>query len=151
MPISPYIRDLRAAVGHRYLLVPSVVVLARDEAGRLLLVRDAQTGGWQTVGGGVEPDESPREAALREALEETGVAVRIESLRDVLGGPQFRLRYQNGDEVGYVLSVFEASVLGGEPTPDGEETTEVGWFAETDLAAADLTPFTRELFAALGI
>jgi ADP-ribose pyrophosphatase YjhB (NUDIX family) len=151
VPISPYIRDLRATVGRRFLLLPSVVVLARDDAGRLLLVRDAQTGGWQTVGGGVEPDESPRQAAVREAMEEASVAVRIESLRDVFGGPQFRLRYRNGDEVGYVLSVFEARVLSGEPTPDGDETTEVGWFAESDLAAAALTPFTRELFTALGI
>ncbi len=151
MAISPYLRDLRSAVGHRYLMVPSVAVLARDDAGRLLLVRDAETGDWQTLGGAIDPDESPREAAVRETLEEAGVAVRIEGIRDVLGGPQFRLRYRNGDEVGYVPTVFEARVLGGEPTPDGDETTEVGWFAESELAAAGLTRFTRDLLGALDI
>jgi 8-oxo-dGTP pyrophosphatase MutT (NUDIX family) len=149
--ISPYIRDLRSAIGHRYLMVPSVAVLARDDAGRLLLVRDVETGNWQTLGGAVDPDESPREAAIRESLEEAGVTVRIDGLRDVLGGPQFRLRYRNGDEVGYVPAVFEARVIGGEPKPDGEEVTETGWFAEGELAAAPLTDFTRALFAALDI
>lgn len=151
MAISPYIRDLRTAIGHDYLMVPSVAVLARDEAGRLLLVRDAETGGWQTLGGAIDPDETPREAAIRESLEEASVTVRIDGIRDVLGGPQFRLRYRNGDEVGYVPTVFEARVVGGTPTADGEETTEVGWFAEDELAAAALTPLTRDLLAALGI
>jgi 8-oxo-dGTP pyrophosphatase MutT (NUDIX family) len=149
--ISPYIRDLRTAIGHEYLMVPSVAVLARDDAGRLLLVRDAETGDWQTLGGAVDPDESPRQAAVRESLEEAGVEVRLEGIRDVLGGPQFRLRYRNGDEVGYVPTVFEARVVGGTPTPDGEETTEVGWFAESELAATPLTRFTRDLLVALGI
>ncbi len=124
---------------------------APGDAGRLLLVRDAETGDWQTLGGAIDPDESPREAAVRESLEEAGVAVRIEGIRDVLGGSKFRLRYRNGDEVGYVPTVFEARVVGGEPKPDGEETTEVGWFAESELAAAALTRFTRDLLAALGI
>jgi 8-oxo-dGTP pyrophosphatase MutT (NUDIX family) len=150
MGISPYLRRLRAAVGHEFLLVPSVAVLAWDD-GRLLLVREAQTGLWQTIGGAVEPDESPYEAAVREAAEEAGVGVRIERLRDVAGGPQFRLRYPNGDLVGYVPTIFDARVIDGEPHPDGEETIEVAWFSEPELGTTALTEFTRALFDAVGI
>jgi 8-oxo-dGTP pyrophosphatase MutT (NUDIX family) len=151
MGISPYLRGLRAAVGQDFLLVPSVAVLVWSDDGRLLLVREAQTGLWQTIGGAVEPDESPYEAAEREAAEEAGVRVRIERIRDVAGGPQFRLRYPNGDLVGYVPTIFDARVLDGEPHPDGEETIEVAWFSQRELGAADLTEFTRALFAAVGI
>jgi 8-oxo-dGTP pyrophosphatase MutT (NUDIX family) len=151
MGISPYVRRLRAAVGHDLLLLPSVAVLAWDDDGRLLLVREAQTGLWQTIGGAVEPDESPYEAALREAAEEAGVRVGIERIRAVAGGRQFRLRYPNGDLVGYVPTIFDARVVDGVPRPDGEETVEVAWFSARELGVASLTEFTRALFEALGI
>ena len=51
--------------------MPSVAVMIRDAAGRLLLARDRDTGLWQTVGGAMEPGEEPAQAAVREALEET--------------------------------------------------------------------------------
>ncbi|MEO7026973.1 MAG: NUDIX domain-containing protein [Caulobacteraceae bacterium] len=51
-------------------------VLLLDPAGRILLMYGrlpgAPAGAWFTIGGGVEPGESPREAAAREIVEETG-------------------------------------------------------------------------------
>jgi 8-oxo-dGTP pyrophosphatase MutT (NUDIX family) len=42
------------------------------------LVRHAEHGdGWGTVGGAVEPGESPAAAAVREAREELGVDIRL--------------------------------------------------------------------------
>jgi len=149
--MSPYLSRLRELVGHELLLLPSVAVLAWDEDGRLLLVREAQTGLWQTIGGAVEPDESPHEAAVREAAEEAGVTVRIERIRGVVGGPRFRLRYPNGDLVGYVPTVFDARVVDGVPQPDGDETIDVGWFSPRELGATQLTEFTHTLFAAMGV
>ncbi len=60
-------------VGHDLLLLPSTAVLPRDDAGRLLLVRLIDTGNWAAIGGAVEPGESPRDGAVREAEEEAGV------------------------------------------------------------------------------
>ena len=151
MGISPYLRRLREVIGHELLLLPSVAVLAWDEDGRLLLVREAQTGQWQTIGGAIEPDESPLEAAVREAAEEAGVVVRIDGIRAVVGGPQFRLTYPNGDLVSYVATVFDARVLDGDPRPDGDETTAVEWFAPDQLGAAELSAFTVALFEAVGV
>ncbi|SFJ12330.1 NUDIX domain-containing protein [Albimonas pacifica] len=57
----------------------AAAVYAVDEAGRILMqLRDdlpglAGAGRWSPFGGGVEPGETLREAAVREFLEETGL------------------------------------------------------------------------------
>jgi 8-oxo-dGTP pyrophosphatase MutT (NUDIX family) len=104
--ISPHVRDLREKVGHSLLLLPSTAVLPRDEAGRLLLVRLIDTGNWATIGGAIEPDENPRDCAVREAQEEAGVSVELGAILGVLGGPDYRVTYPNGDESAYVVTAF---------------------------------------------
>lgn len=151
MGISPYLRHLRELVGHELVLLPSVAVLPWDADGRLLMVREAQTGLWQTIGGAVEPDESPLEAAARETAEEAGVEVDIDGIRLVAGGPQFRMTYPNGDRVSYVATVFDARVRGGEPRPDGDETVDVRWCSIDDLARLELSDYTIALFEAAGV
>lgn len=151
MPISPYIRKLRESIGRDLLLLPSVAVVPRDDRGRILLVRQADSGRWGTIGGSVEVDEHPADAAVREAAEEAGVQVELTRLLTALGGPQFRIIYPNGDETAYVSIVYEATVIGGTPRPDHDETVDVGWFSPAELAAADLGPFARSMFGALGI
>ena len=146
--ISPYLHRLRELVGHELLVLPSVAVLPWDEDGRLLLVRETETGLWQTIGGAIEPDESPSEAAVREAAEEASVGIQIDGIRAVTGGPRFRLTYPNGDRVSYVSTVFDAHVLHGEPRPDGDETIEVSWFSVDGLAQVPLSDFTVALFEA---
>lgn len=150
MAISPYIARLRERIGNDLLLLPSVTVLCEDEGGRLLLVRHSDSDRWGTIGGLVEPDESPRRAAIREAKEEAGVDVELTEILDVLGGPEYRIRYPNGDAAAYVTTVFGARITSGDPAPDGDETTEVRWFDDEALARADLGPFARAQLAALG-
>lgn len=151
MPVSPYIERLRRSVGHDLLLLPSVAVLPQDAHGRLLLVRQTDDGRWATIGGAIEVDEVPEDAAVREAEEEAGVQVELTRLLIVLGGPQFRKTYPNGDQAAYVSSVYEARVVGGTPRPDHEETLEVAWFDPADLASAELGDFARSTFRALGL
>lgn len=54
-------------------------VLVIDPAWRVLLIHEHITEGthWLTPGGGVEPGETPCEAAIRELAEETGIEVSI--------------------------------------------------------------------------
>ena len=149
--ISPYVRGLRDQVGHDLLLLPSTAVLPRDGAGRILLVRLIDTGNWATIGGAIEPDESPPDCAIREAEEESGVTVQLGNVLGVLGGPEYRVTYPNGDKTAYVVTVFDATVVGGIPRPDGDETSEVGWFKPEELPFSQMGGLAKALFRDLGL
>jgi 8-oxo-dGTP pyrophosphatase MutT (NUDIX family) len=145
MAISGYLRGLRERVGSELLLLPSVAVMARDGQGRLLLVRDRDTGRWQTVGGGMDPEEQPADAAVREAFEETGLLVELTRVIGVYAGPLFRLTYPNGDLVSYVGISFAARVVGGAERPCEDEVDRLGWFARAEALALTMAPHTRLL------
>ena len=151
MAIAPYVRRLRELVGHELLVLPSAGVIPRDDEGRVLLVRISDTGQWAVIGGAIEPDESPAEAALREASEEAGVTMALGPLLGVLGGPQFRLTYPNGDQTAYVSIIYDARVIDGDPAPDGDETTEVGWWDPDELPYDDMSAFTCAILDALDL
>lgn len=145
MAIAPYLRRLRQLVGHDLLVVPSVAVIPTDAEGRLLLVRNIDTGDWQTIGGAVEPDESPQDAAVRETREEAGVDVSLGAVLGVVGGPGFRVTYPNGDVTAYVTTAFAATVVSGTPTGDGDETSAAAWWTRAELPELPMSPFTRRL------
>jgi 8-oxo-dGTP pyrophosphatase MutT (NUDIX family) len=162
MGISPYLRALRERIGHDLILLPAVSIFIWGDDGRLLLVRGSDTDTWQMVGGAIEPDESPQDAARREAAEEAGVEVRLTGIRSVHGGPQYHYTYPNGDRVGFVSTVFDARIVAGEPHPDGDETTEVAWLTRAELDAGErdapgsardesLPPLLRALLAESGV
>lgn len=151
MGIAAHIAWLRAYVGHELLLLPSSAVLPVDAEGRVLLAWSAETrDGWSTVGGAVDPGESPAEAAIREAREEIGVEVRLGRLLDVLGGPDYEVTYPNGDRVSYVCAVYEAAIVDGIPAPADGELSEIAWFTREELPVIPLTRFARALLTATG-
>jgi 8-oxo-dGTP pyrophosphatase MutT (NUDIX family) len=149
--ISPFIRRLRDIVGNELLVLPSVAALPRDDRGRVLLVRHIDSGLWATIGGAIEPDESPQEAALREAEEEAGVELKLGPVLAVLGGPEYRLTYPNGDQASYVVTVFDAVVIGGTPTADGDETSAVEWWDPGRLPHDQVNALARALLRDVGI
>jgi 8-oxo-dGTP pyrophosphatase MutT (NUDIX family) len=149
--MSPFMMRLRALIGHELLLLPSVAILPWDTDGCLLMVRNFDTGQWQTIGGVIEPDESPREAAIREVREEAGIDVELLGLRDVVGGPDYRVLYPNGDQVAYVSTVFDARMIGGALHADGEETSEARWLSMEELSHSDMDSFTWTMLLELGV
>jgi len=148
--IAPHIQRLRSLVGHELLVLPSAAVLPRDDDGRILLVRVIDTDQWAVIGGAIEPDESPEQSALREAEEEAGVQLALGPIVAVLGGPEFRLTYPNGDQTSYVSIVFDATVSGGSPRPDGDETSAVQWWAPDEMPYDEMSSFTRALLRGVG-
>ena len=136
-------------IGNELLLVPTVAVIVRDDEGRVLLVRSVDTGRWQTIGGTIEPDEDPRDAAVREAREEAGVDVALGGILAVTGGPDFRVTYPNGDECSCVTVIYDATIVRGTPHHDGgDEADAVQWFTPDELATADVNDINRHLLAA---
>lgn len=140
--MSDYVRGLREKIGHDLLLGPSAAAFVRDGEGRILLVRGG-AGNWMLPGGAVDPGERPADAARREAFEEAGVVVEPLQIAGVFGGPEYRHTYPNGDEIAFVVTVFEARLVAGEPRPDGDETHAVGWFAPDELAGLRISASHR--------
>jgi 8-oxo-dGTP pyrophosphatase MutT (NUDIX family) len=139
--MSPYVRELRAALGSARILLPSVAGIVRDEGGRLLLVQQRDDDIWSTPGGSIEPNETPADAVVREVWEETNLLVRPTRLLGVYGGPAFVVRYPNGDETQYVSIIFECAVESGEARPDNDETTAARYFTFEEAASARLSPW----------
>ena len=104
-----------------------VVVVVRRQ-GELLVMRRApeRLGYWSLVAGGLEPDESPREAAQRELLEETALKAEVRKLPIALSysllhdPPAIRARYAPGIERVTVHAFVTDAPDGWEPTLDAE-------------------------------
>lgn len=146
--MSSYVRGLREKIGNDLLFMPAVGALLRDDEGRILLVQHVE-GRWQLPGGAVDPGEHPADAVRRECLEEAGIVIEPIRVAGAFGGPEYRITYSNGDEAGYVVTVYDVALLEGEPAPSDDETQSVGWFAPGDLEALEVAPATRTTLRAL--
>ena len=131
-------------------LTASALVLDRSRE-HVLLVLHKKVGLWMQPGGHVEPgDTSLARAALREAVEETGVA----DLR-LAGDAPFDLdRHAAPCGQRYHLDVrFLVLADDGAGTAVSDESDDVGWFpvdALPDAAVADLGAFVRAGVAVTG-
>lgn len=141
--ISEYYSRIRQRIGNDLLLIPSVACLVRDSDGRLLLQRKSD-GTWSLPAGAIEPNESPKMAAIRELREETGIKASKLVLVDVFGGGSFKYTYPNKDEVEYTVTVFECDGTASTDEPIDEETVELRYFSEADFPGLEL-PFPTNI------
>jgi 8-oxo-dGTP pyrophosphatase MutT (NUDIX family) len=146
MSSSPYVRAIRAKIGHDLLMLQSVTVILFDDD-RLLLAQNGDTGLWMTIGGAIDPDEAPADAAVREFWEETGLLIEPTALLGVFGGPEFRITYPNGDHTSYMATVFLGLRIGGELRPDGSEAVALRFVTRAEAAGLPMTPFTGAIVA----
>lgn len=121
-------RELRALVGTRLLLLPGVSAIIRNNRGDVLCLLRADDGRWGLPAGAIDPGESPAAAIVREVREETGLDVCVEAVAGVFGGTDFRHQYPNGDEAEFVTIVFECRVTGGKLHAADGEALEFRWF-----------------------
>jgi len=133
MPISPYMRELRAKVGHDMLLQPGVAAVIINAAGQVLLQRRSDNGQWGLPGGIMEPGEEPAETLVREIREETALEVVPERIVGVYGGPEFVVRYPNGDEAAILSVTFLCRPVAGEARVNDDESLEIRYFAPDAL------------------
>jgi 8-oxo-dGTP pyrophosphatase MutT (NUDIX family) len=87
--------------------------------------RDRLTGEWKTrlPKGGVEPGETPEQAALREVEEETGFVARLTA---PLGSVAYSYR-EGGETVAKRVSFFLMELASGEAGPGDGELERVYW------------------------
>jgi 8-oxo-dGTP pyrophosphatase MutT (NUDIX family) len=138
--ISDYMRELRRQVGHQVVTSPGAGGIVFNEQGQVLLQQRADNGQWSPPAGAVDPHESPADAVIREVWEETGLLVEPVRLAGVYGGPELQVTYSNGDQVAIQSAVFECRVIGGQPSPDGQESLAVRFFSVEALTTGDLLP-----------
>lgn len=80
--------------------------IIRDQQGRILLQRRSDYGDWGLPGGGMDAGESIEETMIREVYEETGLEVIQYDLYTVYSGPRMKYRYPDGNEVVFVMFIF---------------------------------------------
>ena len=127
-----HIIELRKLIGHRPILMVGAAILVVDTENRLLLMKRSDSGCWGPPGGAVEPGEVVEDAAKRETLEETNLAIDEMSFFGVFSGPELYYKYPNGDEVYNVTIVYVSSNWRGE-VEINHEHTEFRWFAAQDI------------------
>jgi 8-oxo-dGTP diphosphatase len=115
------------------------------EDGRVLLVKRGHpplAGEWSIPGGVLELGETLREAALREAREETCLAVET---ADLLGVYDRVLRDDDGHTIyHYVLVDFLCRRVGGEAQA-ADDADEVRWFTPAEARELPLAEDTAEV------
>ena len=114
------------------------VIVVRDE--RVLLVqrgRDPGRGLWALPGGMVDLGETMRQAAAREALEETGLHVEVGDVYwvadAIVRDEDGRVKYHNA------IVDFLATAADGEPVC-ADDAMDVRWVGPGDVEALALTP-----------
>jgi 8-oxo-dGTP pyrophosphatase MutT (NUDIX family) len=146
-PVDPAARPVRRRRTARVLVV--------DHSGRMLLFSDTDPGipglrWWITPGGGVEPDESDLEAAVRELAEETGLQVGQQALtgplatRHVLHGYSDVVVEQDEVFFGVRVAPFDIDVS-GHTEEERLTMTEHRWWSRDDLATTSETVWPAAL------
>ena len=124
-----------------------VGVVIRGPEETILLEKRRDCGWWGLPGGKVEPGESLVDAAVREVLEETGLAVEVTHMIGVYSNPCGRIvTYpDNGDVVQLVDVVVGARVLSGN-LMCSQESEEVKFFSPSQLPE-EIVPPARQPIA----
>ena len=108
-----------------------------NEKGEVLLVLREDFRIWALPGGGLEPNETWEQTAIRETLEETGYQVKIKQYI----GEYWRPQMSQGQ--GDLKRVFLAEVVGGNPARHDKESIDVRWFPVSSLPKG-IFRFARE-------
>ena len=89
-----------------------LILLKNSKRDEVFLVRRSDYPLWVDTGGGIEKGEKPKEAAVREAVEETGFKVKSLKLLSI-----YKVVNKDGQKVGNEY-VYEGRVVSGQYKPE---------------------------------
>ena len=109
-----------------------------ERRGKLLLThwRRGHLHGWTLPGGGLEPGEDPRDAVVREVLEETGLEARVGKLIGVESRVLVREEVPEGTdpELHTIRIIYRATVKDGPLRNEvGGSSDEARWVSIRDI------------------
>jgi 8-oxo-dGTP pyrophosphatase MutT (NUDIX family) len=127
-------------------LIDYTVVVYIVFKNKVLLVNHKQLKKWLPLGGHIELDEDPEEAAVREAKEESGFDIEIVAekpeIEDEFNELLFRPEYLDIHKVGgthrHVGIVYFARVKSGELKLAKAEHNDIDWFSLKELESQKL-------------
>jgi len=131
-------------------------VILMDDDGRALVMRghdvnQPERSWWFTVGGGIDPGETPVQAALRETREEAGIVLAAEDLVGPVltrtGIFEFYAETCRQYEVFYLARTPHAVEVNADGWTDAERELldEVAWLTAAELRDQPLEVFPPEL------
>ncbi|MFZ3570482.1 NUDIX hydrolase [Streptomyces sp. BH097] len=135
-----YVNDPNAPKANS--IVPSVVAVAVNDAGQVLLIHKTDNNLWALPGGGVEVGESAADAAVRETKEETGIDVEVTGLVGIYTNPGHVMAYDDGEVRQQFSLCFTARITGGE-LRTSSESKEVAFVEPSTLEALNIHPSMR--------
>jgi 8-oxo-dGTP diphosphatase len=141
LPAPPPVTCAACGAEHWRNAKPCANAIVSRPDGRILLTRRAHApwrGAWCAPGGFCAHDEDPRDAAVREALEETGMRIRVNELLGIWVDAYTDDRKDAGAEW-ISVAYFAADALSSEGEPDPTEVSEQAWFALAELPT-DVAP-----------
>lgn len=115
------------------------IFVVHDE--KVLLILHRKLGKWLPLGGHIELDEDPEIAALREAKEESGLAVELVGERPptsepgtrALIAPRFLDIHRISETHEHIGMIYWARPIGGDVKLATEEHHDIRWCSATEL------------------
>ncbi len=128
-------------MAHIHELIDFTVVIYVVFENKVLLINHKQLKKWLPLGGHIELDEDPEEAAMREAKEESGLNVEIVAekpkIEDEFNRLLFRPEYLDIHKVGgnhrHVGIVYFARAKSDQVILAENEHNDIGWFSLKEL------------------
>lgn len=110
-------------------------------SGRVLLIHHRQLDQWLPIGGHIELDEDPEQAALREAEEESGLGIELMGVRPpttedgcrALIAPRFMDIHRINEGHEHIGMIYWARPLSGEVALAEREHHDIRWVTEPEL------------------
>lgn len=127
-------------IGKKPMFLVGAGTLILNDQNEVLLIKRTDNNMWGIPGGSCELGETFEEAAIRETLEETGLAINSLELFSVFSGNEMHHIYPNGDEVYNAVCIFTSTDYTGKIRADKFESSDVRFFKLNKLPVDSHTP-----------